>query len=239
MAGLGTIVNVIAVAGGCVLGLLFKRLISEKMNEMLTQALALGTIAIGITGIVQGGIALSDSGLSSRYTLVMLLSLVIGTFLGQLIDIDRRLEALGQAVEKKLVACGNGDFSRGFVAATLTFCVGSMAVVGALNDGLSQNPDMLFAKSVLDFTASIVYASALGAGALFSVIPLGLYQGGITLFASFLKPFLTETAISQMSFIGSILIMGIGLSFVYKPKLRLANMLPALIIPFVWQAIIK
>ncbi|MGN1097355.1 MAG: DUF554 domain-containing protein [Clostridia bacterium] len=239
MAGIGTIINSAAVVLGCLIGLFFKRLISEKMNTALMQALALCTMSVGIVGVIQGGMEIAESGLSSRYTLIMILSMVIGTIIGEAVDIDRRLDSLGNFLQNKFSSGESGDFSRGFVTATLTVCVGAMAIVGSLNDGLNHDPSVLIAKSILDFVICIIFASTLGIGAMFSTVPLFLYQGGITLFASFLKPLLTDAVIAQMTFIGSVLIMGIGFNFVYKPRLRLANMLPAVFVPLVWYGITR
>lgn len=234
--GIGTVVNSAAIAVGCLLGLVFKRLISDKMNDALMHALGLCTISIGIAGAIQGGMCLFEGELSQRHTMVMIISMVIGTALGELIDIDRRLESLGNAVEARFASGAGGGFSRGFVTSTLTVCVGAMAIVGALEDGLSHNPSVLFSKSVLDFVISVVFASTLGIGALFSAVSVAVYQGSITLFASLLAPLLTDEVVTQMSFIGNILIMGIGLNFIYKPRIKLANMLPAVFIPVLWHA---
>ena len=235
---MGTLVNAAAIVAGCLIGLFFKRLISEKLNTALMQALALCTMATGITGIVQGGTEIVKSGLSGRYSLMMILSLVIGTVLGEAVDIDRRLESLGGRLETRFSSGGGGDFSRGFVTATLTVCVGAMAIVGALNDGLRHDPTLLYTKSILDFTVCIIFASTLGVGAIFSAGALLVYQGGITVFARFLEPLLPTAVVDQMSFIGSVLILGIGFNFIYKPRLRLANMLPAVFVPPVWYGIV-
>lgn len=235
---MGTLVNAAAIVAGCLIGLFFKRLISEKLNTALMQALALCTMATGITGIVQGGTEIVKSGLSGRYSLMMILSLVIGTVLGEAVDIDRRLEGLGGRLETQFSSGGGGDFSRGFVTATLTVCVGAMAIVGALNDGLRHDPTLLYTKSILDFTVCIIFASTLGVGAIFSAGALLVYQGGITVFARFLEPLLPAAVVDQMSFIGSVLILGIGFNFIYKPRLRLANMLPAVFVPPVWYGIV-
>lgn len=235
--GIGTVVNSAAIVLGCLIGLVFKKLISDKMNEGLMHALGLCTISIGIAGAVQGGMYIADSGLASRHTMVMIISMVIGTVIGELADIDRRLDALGKSVESRFAAGSGGSFSRGFVTATLTVCVGAMAIVGSLEDGLMHNPSVLFSKSVLDFVICIIFASTLGVGAMFSAVSVAVYQGAITLFASLLQPLLTDAVVTQMSFIGNILIMGIGLNFIYKPRIKLANMLPAVFVPVVWHAL--
>lgn len=237
IAGIGTIVNAAAIVLGCLIGLFFKRLISDKMNTTLTHALGLCTISLGIAGIIQGGLKISNGDLSAQNTMVMIISMVLGALIGELIDIDLRLENLGRAVECRFSAEGSGQFSRGFVTATLTVCVGAMAIVGSLNDGLRHDPSVLFAKSVLDFVICIIFASTLGIGAIFSAVSVAVYQGGITLFASLLEPLLTDAVVTQMSFIGNVLIMGIGLNFIYKPKIKLANMLPSVFMPLVWYGL--
>ena len=239
MIGLGTIVNSAAVAAGSLVGLFFKRIISEKLNTTLMQALALCTMATGITGIVQNGMEIAGGELGGRYALMMILSILIGTVIGETIDIDRRLDSLGNFLQKRFSSGDRGDFRRGFVTATLTVCVGAMAIVGSLNDGLRHDPTLLYTKSILDFAICIVYASTLGIGTVFAAGPLFLYQGGITLFAGALEPMLGAAVVAQMGFIGSVLIFGIGLNFIYKPRLRLANMLPAVFIPPVWYGIIS
>ena len=239
MIGLGTIVNSAAVVVGCLVGLFFKRIISEKLNTTLMQALALCTMTTGITGIVQNGMEIAEGELGGRYTLMMILSIVIGTLIGETIDIERWLESLGNFLQKRFSSGDSGDFSRGFVTTTLTICVGAMAIVGALNDGLRHDPTLLYTKSILDFTICVVFASTLGIGAMFAAVPLFIYQGGITLFAGALEPLLGNAVVAQMGFIGSVLIFGIGLNFIYKPRLRLANMLPAVFIPPVWYGIMS
>lgn len=236
IAGTGTLVNSAAIVLGCIIGLFFKKLITEKMNGTIMQALGLCTVSIGLTGIISGGMEIAGGSLASRGTMVMIISIVLGTALGELIDIDRRLEALGNALGKRFSAGSGQSFSGGFVTATLTVCVGAMAIVGSLNDGLRHDPSVLYAKSVLDFVICIIFASTLGVGAIFSAVSVAVYQGGITLFASLLEPLLTDTVVTQMSFIGNILILGIGLNFLYKPRLKLANMLPAVFMPILWYA---
>lgn len=235
ITGIGTIVNVLAVAAGSFLGLFCKKLISDKLREGVMSALGLAVFTIGISGIVTNSIFTSGEKLSSEFTLIMILSLAIGTFIGTLIDIEQRLEDLGQFFQKKLVKNQSGStFAQGFVSASLLFCVGSMAIVGSLNDGISHDPNILFAKSILDGIMAIVFASTLGIGTMLSCLSLTVYQGAITLCASLVAPFLTDTVIAQMGFVGNVLIMAIGLNFVYKPKFKVGNMLPSVFIPFIY-----
>lgn len=235
MPGIGTIVNVILVAIGSLLGLLLKKAIPERLKTSLTQALALATITIGLTGIITACCKVSEKGsLSSDYIILMVISMAVGTFIGELINIEKRLDNIGIFFQKKFSSESSGSFAEGFITASLVFCVGSMAILGSLNDGILHDPTILITKSLLDMIMSVVFASTLGIGVMFSVITIIFYQGLITLCASLLAPVLTGTVIAQMSFVGSILIMGIGFNFLYQPKLKLANMLPSMFIPLMW-----
>lgn len=234
ITGTGTIVNVLAVATGSFLGLFCKQLITDKLREGIMSALGLAVFTIGITGIVTNSVFIKDGSLNSEFTLLMILSIATGTLIGTLIDIEKRLDDLGQFFQKKLTKNNSGStFAQAFVSASLLFCVGSMAIVGSLNDGILGDPNILFAKSILDGIMAVVFAASLGVGTLLSCLSVIVYQGGITLCASLIAPYLTDTVICQMSFIGNVLIMGIGLNFVYKPKFKVGNMLPAVFIPFI------
>ncbi len=239
MPGTGTIVNAVLVITGSLVGLLLKKAIPERLKESMVQALALATMTIGITGIINASSTVTNGGkLSGNYTILMVLSMAIGTFIGELINIDRRLDNMGQFFQKKFSEDSKSStFAQGFVTASLVFCVGSMAILGSLNDGILHDPTILITKSLLDMIMSVVFASTLGIGVMFSAVTVVVYQGLITLCASILSPLLTETVVAQMSFVGSILITGIGLNFLYEPKLKLANMLPAMFIPLVWYII--
>lgn len=241
IVGIGTIVNVAAVLLGSIVGLLFKKLINDKLREGVMSALGLAVFTIGLTGIITNSVFIKDvtkGTLTGEFTLLMILAIAIGTLLGTLIDIEQRLEDIGNFLQRKLTKEGsNSTFSQGFVSASLLFCVGSMAIVGSLNDGISHDPNILFAKSILDGIMAVVFASTLGVGTMMSGVSLILYQGGLTLCASLIEPYLTDAVVSQMGFIGNVLIMGIGLNFVYKPKFKVGNMLPAVFIPFIYYLI--
>lgn len=238
MPGIGTIVNVILVLAGSAVGLLLKKAIPERLKESMVQALALATMTIGLTGIITASSAIKDDGtLASNYIIMMVICMAVGTFIGELINIDNRLDNMGKFFQRKFASGESSTFAQGFVTASLVFCVGSMAILGSLNDGILHDPTILITKSLLDMIMSVVFASTLGIGVMFSVITVALYQGLITLCASLISPFLTAEVVAQMSFIGSILIMGIGFNFLYQPKLKLANMLPAMFLPLVWYII--
>lgn len=235
MPGIGTIVNAILVIAGSLVGLLLKKAIPERLKTSLVHALALATMTIGLTGIITASCTLKEGGLlTSNYTIIMVVCMAAGTFIGELINIEKRLDNMGAFFQKKFSSDSNSTFAEGFVTASLVFCVGSMAILGSLNDGILHDPTILITKSLLDAVMSVVFASTLGIGVMFSATTVIVYQGLITLCASFISPFLTETVIAQMSFIGSILIMGIGLNFLYKPSLKLANMLPAMFLPLIY-----
>jgi uncharacterized protein len=220
---LGTIVNTIAIIAGSLFGLLLKGGIPKRYSTTVMHAMALAVIAIGL----KGGLASSD-------LLLMIFSLAIGSALGEWLRIEDGLAHLGGWLERRMSASG-GDFSKGFVAASLLFCVGSMAVVGSMESGLTGNHQTLFAKSVLDGIASVVFASSLGIGVLFSAFSVLCYQGAITLTASLVKPLLVPEVIAQMSAVGGLLIAAIGINLLEIKKLRVGNMLPAIFIPLIYH----
>ena len=238
MTGIGTVINTVLVIIGSFLGLLLKKAIPERLKESMIQALALATFTIGITGVINASSTVAEGGtLTGNYTILMVLSMAIGTFIGEVINIQKRLDNMGDFLQKKFASNDSSSFSQGFVTASLVFCVGSMAILGSLNDALLHDPTILITKSLLDMIMSVVFASTMGIGVMFSAVTVILYQGLITLCASFLSPLLTSVVIAQMSFVGSILIAGIGLNFIYKPRLKLGNMLPAMFIPLIWYLI--
>ncbi len=219
---MGTIVNTIAIIAGSLLGLLFRGGIPEKYRITIMQALSLAVILIGI-----------KMALKTEAILLVIFSLVIGSLIGEFVKIEGRLEKLGQFFETRFSKTDNG-LAKGFVVTSLIFCVGSMAIVGALESGLSGNHQTLFAKSALDGLSSIIFASSFGIGVLFSSVSVFLYQGFITLTATFIKPFLTGEVINQMSAVGGLLITAIGINLLEIKKIKVGNMLPAIFIPLVY-----
>lgn len=225
----GSIVNALAIIAGGGLGLLLKSGLPERFNKTLMQALGLSVLLIGLQGAMsmQGG-----------DTLLIIFSLVIGGCIGEAINIEQKLEDFGHAVQNRFEKLG-GSFSKGFVTASLIYCVGSMAIMGALQGGLEGKHDILFAKSVLDGVLSVVFASTLGVGVVASSVPVLLYQGAITLGASFLKPLLIPAVVSQMSVAGGLLIAAIGINIMELGRIKVGNLLPAVFIPLVWYGIQK
>lgn len=242
MIGTGTITNILLIVAGSFIGLLMKKAIPERLKTSLVQALALATFSIGMMGVITAAVSVNGKLLTSNYTIVMVVCMALGTFIGELINIEKRLDIMGEFFQKKLSSSPDSTFAQGFVSTSLIFCVGSMAILGSINDGLKGDSTILITKGLLDCTVSIVFASTMGIGVMFSAISVGLYQGLITACASLLSPFLTPEVIAQMSFVGSILIMAIGLNFLYQPKIRIGNMLPAMFLPliyFIFQGIFE
>jgi uncharacterized membrane protein YqgA involved in biofilm formation len=220
---LGTIVNTVAVIAGSLLGLLFKGSIPEKYSKTIMHAIGLAVILIGL-----------KTALGAGDILLIIISLAMGSVVGELLCIEDRLQRLGKSLGR--LVSGNSDgIAKGFVTASLVYCVGAMAIVGSLESGLSGNHQTLFAKSLLDGIGSILFASTLGVGVLFSAVSVFIYQGAITLAASILKQFLIPGVVVQMSAVGGLLIMGIGINLLEIKKLQIGNMLPAIFIPLFYQ----
>lgn len=219
----GTIVNTAAVIAGCILGLLLKKGIPERFQDAIMKGLALCVLLIGISGALEG-----------ENTLIAILSIVTGAIIGELIDIDRRLNHLGQLLEARF-SKGQGEqtVARAFVTSSLLFCVGAMTIVGSLQSGLTGDHEMIYTKSMLDGIASIIFASSLGYGVLFSAAAVFVYQGAIVLLAQWVAPFLSDTVVAEMTCTGSLLIIALGLNMLGLTKIKVANYLPALFMPVV------
>jgi hypothetical protein len=239
MTGLGTIVNAAAIIAGGVSGALLRSGLPERFRETVMQALGLSIIMIGLSGALQGIYVVTAGGkLSREYIMLMIFSLVGGAITGELLNIEDKLEKLGLWIEKKFLK-NSGNFAEGFVTASLVFCVGAMAIVGSLEDGLTGDTGTLFAKAILDGVISVIFAATLGIGVAFSAIPVFLYQGLITIMAGYIKPWLTESVISQTSLVGSILIIAIGINVLELKRIKVGNLLPAVFIPFIYYFITK
>ncbi|MTI66779.1 MAG: DUF554 domain-containing protein [Firmicutes bacterium] len=221
---LGTIVNSLAIIIGGMLGVMFRNGLRERFKETIMQGLSLSVIVIGLMGA-----------LKAENILLVIISIVIGSIIGEAVKIEQKLNSLGDFIESKVK--GDSNVSRGFVTTSLIYCVGAMAIVGALESGLTGNHETLFAKSILDGISSIIFSSTLGIGVVFSSISVFIYQGVITLLASSLKTLLTDAVVTEMSAVGGILIMGIGFNILEVKKIKIGNMLPAVFIPIIYYAL--
>lgn len=222
---LGTIVNALAIIAGSLLGLVFSRGIAQNYKEIVMSGVGLSVMLIGI-----------KSALTSDSLMIVIFSVIIGALLGEYLQIEKCLETLGRFLETKVVSKSSdtSSFARGFVTASLVFCVGSMAIVGSLESGLTGNHQTLFAKSVLDGVTSIIFASAMGIGVMFSSVAVFLYQGLITLTAVLLKGYLVPETISQMTSVGGLLILAIGLNMLKITAIRVGNLIPGIFLPLLY-----
>lgn len=235
MIGLGTIVNTLAVAAGGIAGLIIKKGLNENIQDTLMKALGLATLFIGLSGALTGLIYIENGVIKTCGSMLMIMSLVIGSIIGEFIDIENKLEILGEKIKNAVKVKGDNKFVEGFVTNALVICIGAMAVVGSLQDGLNHDPSMLYAKAVLDCIISMVFAATLGVGVIFAGAVLFVYQGSITLLAAVIAPFLSDTLINNISYIGSVLIFGVGVNLVFGKKIKVGNMLPALLVPVVYE----
>ncbi|MBQ9264957.1 MAG: DUF554 domain-containing protein [Clostridia bacterium] len=217
---LGTLVNVGAIVLGTAVGLLLRKGLPQRMQEALMAGVGLCTLLIGMKGA-----------LGTESEMLVILSVVLGAVVGALLKIEERLDRLGKRLEKRFAGEDNGTFGKGFVTASLMFCVGAMAIVGSMDAGLRGDHSTLFAKAVLDGVISIVFASTLGAGVMLSAASVLVYQGSITLLSTLVAPLLTARVITEMSAVGGVLIIGVGLNMIRKDHLPVGNVLPAVFAP--------
>lgn len=229
MIGTGTMANVAAVILGGLIGLLLKKGLSKRFEDILMQAIGIAVIFIGAAGAMPGMLEVAGNSLSGKSSLAMILSLALGALVGEALNIENALERFGTWLKHKVEKDKESPFVEGFVNTSLVICVGAMAVVGALQDGLGNSADMLYSKALLDGVIVLVFASTYGKGAIFSALPIALWQGGITLAASLLAPFVSDPVLDNLSFIGSILIFCVGINLCFGKRIRVGNMLPALV----------
>lgn len=231
MIGLGTIANTAAVILGGGLGLLLKNGIPKRFENILMQALGLATMFIGISGVLKYMLVVENGAIATRGTMLLIFSLVIGCLVGEWADIESKMETIGVKLKALARVKNDSRFVDGFVTTSLIICVGAMAIVGAMEDGLTGDSSMLIAKSMLDFVLVAILTAAYGIGSAFSAIPIFLYQGAITLIAALFGSVISDVLIAQLSFVGNALVFCVGVNLVREKSFRVANMLPALLIP--------
>ena len=214
----------VAVLIGGSVGLLLKKGLPEKLSDSIMKGLGLCTLYLGISGSLKG-----------QNSLILIISMVVGIVIGEILDLDDKVNRLGKFVEKKFQKEGSTKVSiaEGFVSASLLFCVGAMAIVGSLQAGLAGDYEMLYNKSMLDGVAAIIFASSFGVGVLLSAFFVFAYQGTITLLAQWIAPFLTDVVIAEMTCVGSVIIIGIALNMIGLTKFKLMNYVPAVFIPII------
>lgn len=235
MPGLGTIVNMLAIAAGGIIGVLFGERIPGRLQETIQTGNAVAVLFIGIGGTLQRMLTYQNGEFGTTGTMMMIFSLAGGAVIGEILDIDRRFQQFGEWLKQKTGNARDAQFVDGFVTASLTVCIGAMAIVGAIQDGISADHSTLFAKAILDLVIIMVFSTTKGKGCMFSAIPVGILQGGVTLLARLISPYITDLAMSNLSYIGSILIFCVGLNLLFDKHIRVANLLPAIVIAAFWH----
>lgn len=237
MIGLGTIVNTVAIIVGGGIGLLFKKGIKASMQDSILKIMGVAVLFIGIGGTLSQMLIIKDNHLETTGVMLMIFSLLIGTIIGEIIDIEARLEKLGNTFRRLLHSNEQSNFVDAFVTATLIVCVGAMAILGPIQDGLSGDYNLLFTKAILDGIICAVFASTMGIGVLLAALPLFIYQGAITLGASFIAPYMTTEMINSICYIGNILITLIGVNLIFDKiiHIRVGNMLLAIVVPVIYH----
>lgn len=229
MYGLGTIINVGAIILGGLIGILFGRFIGDRHRDSLCKACGLAVIFIGVAGALKGMLSVVDGKITYGGDFLIIISLALGALVGEIINIEGGFEKFGSWLREKTKSTGDNKFIDGFVSASFTVCIGAMAIVGSINDGLYGDYTVLVTKSILDFIIIMIMAASLGKGTIFSAIPVAILQGGVTALSLVIKPIMTDTALHYLSVVGNILIFCVGINLVFGKKIKVANLLPAII----------
>lgn len=227
-------VNAAAVILGSIIGLIFKKFIKKETCDQVLKAMGIVVLLIGIIGVIENMITIQDGKISSNGTLLLIMAIAIGTFIGEALKIDQHMNNFGEKLEKKL---NKGKIAEGFITATLIYCIGSMSIVGSMESALG-NPNTIYLKAALDGITSIALASTLGIGVMLSSVSIIFYQGLLTLLFYFLGNFMPASFITSFSMVGYTMVAGIGLNFILKDKIKIANMLPSLLIVIIYHLLL-
>lgn len=232
---MGTLINALAIIVATLIGMLFKKGLPERFQKTIMSTLGLALIVVSIGWFLSDFLVVEDGDISTRYDLLVMVSLITGTLIGEVIDIDGRLSRFAYNIEKKY---NLPPLAKGFISATLIFCVGALAIMGAIRAGLYGDSTLLVFKSTLDFITAMMLASVFGIGVIFSALSVLVYQGSITLLAMMSGAFLTDPMIVSMTLVGNIILVAMGISFMEIKTIKVANMLPALFIPIIYFVIV-
>jgi len=230
MYGFGTILNTGAIVAGGLSGTLFGRFLKENVQDTLNKCCGVSTLMIGIAGAMEKMLTVENGVISSGGSMLLVLCLTIGALLGELLNLEGAFEGFGQWLKEKTGNAKDKGFVNAFVTASLTVCIGAMAIVGSIQDGLTGDYSILATKAVLDFIIIMVMSCSLGRGAAFSAIPVAILQGSITALAGLVRPVMTEAALNNLSLVGSVLIFCVGVNLIWGKKIKVANLLPAVVI---------
>ncbi len=230
MFGLGTIINTAAILAGGVLGALFGRFLSDSTQDTLTKVCGVSTLFIAITGALEQMLSVEGSAIVSSGAMLIIGCLAIGGVIGEALNIEGAFERFGEWLKRKTGNAKDKGFVNAFVTASLTVCIGAMAIVGSIQDGLTGDYSILTTKAVLDLIIIMVMSCSLGKGAVFSAIPVAVLQGGMTALAGLIKPVMTDGALANLSLVGNVLIFCVGINLVWGKKVKVANLLPAILV---------
>ena len=236
---MGTVINVLLIIAGGVIGLFCKKAVSREIEYSIHKATGVAVLIVGVCGVLSAMLKVDSGGkITSSGELLLVVSLALGTFLGELLKIEDRLNRFSKKIESKLKI---SNFSTGFITASMIYCIGAMAIVGSINDGLLHDSSTLVTKGIIDGITSVVLAASLGYGVIFSCLPVLVYQGALTLFASFLGNVLAGELLNNVCMVGYCLVMCIGINFLYNSdkQIRTANMLPSLLVPVLYALVQK
>lgn len=230
MYGLGTIINTGAIVAGGLAGILFGRFLKENVQDTLSKCCGVSTLMIGIAGALEKMLTVENGAISSGGSMLLVLCLTVGGVIGELLNLEGAFEAFGRWLKEKTGNAKDKGFVNAFVTASLTVCIGAMAIVGSIQDGLTGDYSVLATKAVLDFIIIMVMSCSLGPGAAFSAIPVAILQGSVTALAGLVRPVMTEAALNNLSLVGSVLIFCVGINLLWGKKIRVANLLPAVVL---------
>ena len=230
MYGLGTIINTAAIVAGGTGGALFGRFLKENVQDTLTRVCGVSTLFIAITGALEQMLTIENGAIVSGGAMLVILCLTIGAVIGELLNLEGAFERFGEWLKRKTGNAKDKRFVDAFVTASLTVCIGAMAIVGSIEDGITGDYSILATKAVLDFIIIMVMSCSMGRGTVFSAIPVAILQGSITALAGLVRPLMTEAALNNLSMVGNVLIFCVGINLVWGKKVRVANLLPAIVI---------
>lgn len=230
MYGLGTIINTGAIVAGGLAGILFGRFLKENVQDTLSKCCGVSTLMIGIAGTLEKMLTVEKGAISSGGSMLLVLCLTVGGVIGEFLNLEGAFEAFGRWLKEKTGNAKDKGFVNAFVTASLTVCIGAMAIVGSIQDGLTGDYSVLATKAVLDFIIIMVMSCSLGPGAAFSAIPVAILQGSVTALAGLVRPVMTEAALNNLSLVGSVLIFCVGINLLWGKKIRVANLLPAIVL---------
>lgn len=235
MIGLGTIINVAAILIGGAAGMLLGRSVKVRYQDILMSAVGICVLFLGVAGTMEQMLTVAGGKLSSGGSMMMIFSMAIGALLGEWMNIEEKMERFGKWLKTKTGSNGDNSFVDAFVTTSLTVCIGAMAIVGSIQDGIYGDYSILAAKAILDMIIVFVMTVSMGKGCIFSAIPVGIFQGIVTFLARLIEPLMTEAALSNLSLVGSVMIFCVGLNLVWGKKVKVANFLPAIVVAVAWS----